>query len=200
MVPCGPDCRNRQLDYPAGSVVAAGLRSLLSWRVVVGRQVIPGDVGSSPSQQLAEASASAMLAADRASQGLGMILVEVSPGSARLRMAITEAMVNGHGICHGGFIFCLGDSAFAVACNTYGEATVAAGAAIDFLEPVRQGDMLEAEAQERIRRSRSGIYDVTVRRLPDRTVVAEFRGRSKTLPAREPDGRPDQGRARSGGL
>jgi len=166
------------------------MRSLLSWRVVAAKQRILGAVGSSSAQELAEESAAAMLAADRASLGLGMSLVAVSPGSATLRMEITEAMLNGHGICHGGFIFSLGDSTFAFACNTYGQVTVAAGAEIDFLEPVRQGDLLEAEAKERIRRGRSGIYDVAVRRLPDMTVVAEFRGRSRTLLKLEPEAGP----------
>ncbi|NJC72605.1 hydroxyphenylacetyl-CoA thioesterase PaaI [Planosporangium thailandense] len=120
-----------------------------------------------------------MLAADRASAGLGIEPVELSPGRAVLRMTVTETMLNGHGIAHGGYVFLLADSAFACACNYPGSTTVAANAEIDFLAPVRVGDQLVAEAVERVRRGRSGIYDITVRRGDE--VVAEFRGRSRTL-------------------
>jgi acyl-CoA thioesterase len=121
----------------------------------------------------------AMLAADRASRDLGIDLVESAPGRATARMAVTGAMVNGHGLAHGAFVFAVADTAFACACNSHGPVTVAAGAEITFVAPVRQGDELVAEAVERTRYGRNGIYDVTVRRGTE--VVAEFRGRSRTV-------------------
>lgn len=121
-----------------------------------------------------------MLAADLASTSLGIELVAVSPGRATLRMPVSAAMLNGHQICHGGYVFLLADSAFAVACNSYGRTTVAAGADIAFLRPVGPGEVLVAEAVERARSGRSGLYDVTVTGA-DGAVVAEFRGRSRTL-------------------
>lgn len=128
--------------------------------------------------------AEAMFAADQASRGLGIELVETGVGTAVLRMTVTAAMVNGHGIAHGGFLFLFADSAFACACNAYGPVTVAAGAEIDFIAPVREGDVLVAHAAERAKFGRSGIYDVSVRRGDE--VVAEFRGRSRELrPAKE---------------
>ena len=116
---------------------------------------------------------------DRASRGLGMELVGAGDGRATVRMAVTAAMVNGHDIAHGGYVFLLADTAFACACNSHGPVTVAAGADISFLRPVRAGDVLEATAAERAASGRSGIYDVTVTRGGD--VVAEFRGRSRTI-------------------
>jgi len=121
----------------------------------------------------------AMLAADRASRGLGIDVVESGPGRATARMAVTHTMVNGHGLAHGAFVFAVADTAFACACNSHGPVTVAAGADITFVAPVREGDELVAEAVERTRYGRNGIYDVTVRRGTD--VVAEFRGRSRTV-------------------
>lgn len=96
-------------------------------------------------------------------------------------MAVRSDMLNGHHICHGGFMFALADSTFAFACNGYGEVTVAAGADITFLTPVQLGEVLVAEGRERARRGRSGVYDVTVRRESDGEVVAEFRGRSRSV-------------------
>jgi acyl-CoA thioesterase len=127
---------------------------------------------------LARACAEAMWAEDRASAGLGMRLEHVAPGQAVMAMTITEAMVNGHGICHGGFIFALADSAFAFACNSHGERAVAQHAAIDFLRPAQLGETLRAEAIERARSGRSGIYDVCVTGA-DGGVIAEFRGHSR---------------------
>ncbi|MFI7250196.1 hydroxyphenylacetyl-CoA thioesterase PaaI [Micromonospora chalcea] len=120
-----------------------------------------------------------MFDADVASKGLGIELVEAGDGAAVARMRVTAAMLNGHAIGHGGFVFLLADTAFALACNSHGPATVAAGGEISFLRPVREGDVLEAYATERVRQGRSGIYDVTVRRGDE--VVAEFRGRSRTI-------------------
>ena len=132
-------------------------------------------------QRLAEACAEAMWAEDRASQGLGMAVERVAPGEAVLSMTIREDMTNGHGICHGGFIFTLADSAFAFACNTHDQRTVAQHCAVTFLRPGRCGERITAHAVERSREGRSGIYDVTVRRTADRAVVAEFRGKSRTI-------------------
>ena len=124
--------------------------------------------------------AEAMYAADVASQRLGIDITDVAPGSATASMTVRADMVNGHGMCHGGYVFTLADTAFAFACNTYDERTVAGGADISFLEPVAAGEHLTARASERSRRGRSGLYDVTVSRA-DGTVVAEFRGRSRSL-------------------
>ena len=129
---------------------------------------------------LARACAAAMWAQDHACRGLGMDLVEVGPGRARLEMAVTPAMANGHGICHGGFIFALADSAFAYACNSRGERAVASGGDIVFLRPGRVGERLVAVAHERARAGRSGLYDVRVS-APDGGVIAEFRGQSRVI-------------------
>ena len=128
---------------------------------------------------LARACAERMWSEDHASQGLGMTLDAVGPGSAQMSMSIGLEMVNGHGVCHGGFISTLADSAFAFACNSRGTVTVGAGFDISFLEPARSADVRVAEAREVSLRGRSGIYDVTVRRGD--TVIAEFRGRSRSL-------------------
>lgn len=121
--------------------------------------------------------AQAMFDADVASRELGMELLDVGDGTAAVRMRVSRAMVNGHGIAHGGYVFLLADTAFACACNSRGPVTVAAGADITFIAPARDGDLLVATAAERVRFGRSGIYDVTVRRGDE--VVAEFRGRSR---------------------
>jgi acyl-CoA thioesterase len=121
-----------------------------------------------------------MYAADSASQHLGITIHDVGPGQAAATMSVVDHMLNGHGICHGGYVFTLADTAFAFACNTYDDVTVAAGADISFVEPVMAASTLTAIAQETHRRGRSGLYDVTVR-TEDGTVVAEFRGRSRSL-------------------
>jgi acyl-CoA thioesterase len=120
-----------------------------------------------------------MLTADRASAALGIEVVEYGPGWALARMLVRPDMVNGHDIAHGGLIFSLADTAFACACNGWGPATVAAGAEITFLAPAHLADVLEARADMRARRGRTGIYDVTVRRGDE--VIAEFRGHSMEL-------------------
>ena len=131
--------------------------------------------------EIARLSADAMWSGDKASQGLGMEVLEVGSGWARLAMMVTERMLNGHGSCHGGFIFSLADSAFAFACNSHGQPAVAQHCAITYVAPGRLGMRLVAEAQERQRGERSGIYDITVRDETG-TVIAEFRGHSRTLP------------------
>jgi acyl-CoA thioesterase len=131
--------------------------------------------------EIARLSADAMWAGDKASQGLGMEVLEVGPGRALLAMTVTERMLNGHGSCHGGFIFSLADSAFAFACNSHGSPAVAQHCTVTYVAPGRLGMRLMAEAQERQRGERSGIYDVTVRDEAG-TIIAEFRGHSRTLP------------------
>jgi acyl-CoA thioesterase len=128
---------------------------------------------------LAQACAEQMWRDDRASIGLGMRLEEVGPGHARLSMPVTETMVNGHGVCHGGFIFSLADSAFAFACNSHGMRALAQHCAITFLRPAHRGETLVADAVERTRGGRAGMYDVRVTG-GDGGVVAEFRGHSRT--------------------
>ncbi|MFE0424106.1 hydroxyphenylacetyl-CoA thioesterase PaaI [Streptomyces sp. NPDC058953] len=126
-----------------------------------------------------------MLAADEASRALGIELLEHTAGAALVRMTVTPAMVNGHGIAHGGYLFLLADTAFACACNGHGPVTVAAGADIVFVAPAYEGDILTACAGERVRFGRSGVCDVTVRRGDE--VIAEFRGRSRTVRGAPPD-------------
>ena len=120
---------------------------------------------------------------DLASRSLGIELLEAADGRAVARMRITEHMVNGHAIAHGGYLFLLADTAFACACNSHGPVTVAAGAEISFVTSAKLGDLLTATAEERTRYGRNGIYDVTVRRA-DGEVIAEFRGRSRTIERR----------------
>jgi acyl-CoA thioesterase len=129
--------------------------------------------------RVAALAAEAMWAGDAASRGLGMLLEGVGPGHATVRMTVREDMVNGHGIGHGGFTFTLADSAFAFACNSYNRSTVAAGCEIRFLVPTRIGDVLVAEAVERSRQGRDGVYDVTVRN--GEQVVAELVGHSREI-------------------
>ena len=131
-------------------------------------------------EETARRCAERMYADDAASQALGIVISDVAPGTAIASMTVRDDMANGHGICHGGYIFTLADTAFAFACNTYDDVTVAAGADITFVEPVDKGAGLIATAVELNRRGRSGLYDVTVR-TDDGAVVAEFRGRSRSL-------------------
>ena len=132
---------------------------------------------------LARRNAQSMYAEDRASQALGIEITEVGPGRATATMRVRPDMVNGHAIAHGGYVFLLADTAFAFACNTYGEVTVARAADIAFLAPVHAGDELVATARERTRSGRNGIYDVTVccSAEPGAEVVAEFRGHSRAM-------------------
>jgi acyl-CoA thioesterase len=129
---------------------------------------------------LARRSADAMWAEDKASRALGMTIESVGPGHAVLSMTVGDTMVNGHGLCHGGFIFTLADSAFAFACNSHNQRTVAQHCQITYVAPGRHGMKLIAEARERHRSDRSGIYDVTVRSEAG-DVIAEFRGHSRSI-------------------
>lgn len=142
--------------------------------------------GDAPSDDAARAQAERMLATDAAIRGLGIVVDDVGVGRARARVTVTGAMVNGHGVCHGGYLFLLADTAFAFACNTRGDAVVASGADVEFLAPAHEGDELVAEARERVVRGRSGVYDVTVRRGSE--VLVEFRGRSRALRSTAPTG------------
>ena len=131
----------------------------------------------SAAQQRAESAAAALFERDGASQALGMRLAAVRPGWARVVMRVRADMVNGHGVCHGGMVFALADSAFAFACNSYNESTVAAAATIDFLTGAREGDELTAEAGELWRTRRNGIYEISVCNQRGER-IALFRGRS----------------------
>jgi acyl-CoA thioesterase len=132
--------------------------------------------------------AQAMYAGDRTCRSLGIALEQVGAGLARLRMRVTGEMVSGHGIAHGGYLFLLADAAFAYACNTYGPVALAHSALVTFLQPARIGDDLVAEAVERTRYGRNGVYDVTVRR-PAGEIIVEFRGQC-VLVSRRPEGGP----------
>ncbi|MFK5645942.1 hotdog fold thioesterase [Ornithinimicrobium sp. LYQ121] len=127
-----------------------------------------------------------MWAEDAASAALGIELLEVGVedgrGHARTRMVVTPAMVNGHGIAHGGYLFTLADSTFALACNATGRTSVAAGADVTFVAVARLGDVLVAHGRERVTYGRSGLTDIEVCREADGAVVAEVRGRSRALP------------------
>jgi acyl-CoA thioesterase len=131
----------------------------------------------SAAERRAQRAAASLFERDRASQALGMRLAEVAPGRARVTMTVRPDMLNGHGSCHGGLVFALADSAFAFACNSHNEATVAAAAAIDFLAAARAGDELAAEARELWRSRRNGIYEITVSNQRGER-IALFRGRS----------------------
>ncbi|WBG61597.1 hydroxyphenylacetyl-CoA thioesterase PaaI [Pseudomonas citronellolis] len=128
-------------------------------------------------EQLARACADAMFSRDQATQRLGIALLDAGPGSARLRMPVREDMIQGHGTCHGGFLFALADSAFAFACNSYDEATVAIGCSIDYVAPARLGDELTATASEQSRSGRTGNYDVRIENQHGQ-LIALFHGKS----------------------
>jgi acyl-CoA thioesterase len=130
--------------------------------------------------ELARATADAMYANDACSKALGIEIVDVRPGYARLRMAVRPDFLNGHQICHGGLMFTLADSAFAFACNSYNINAVAAGCSIEFLRPVQGGDILTAEAIEQTLSGRNGIYDIRVTNRANET-VAMFRGKSAQI-------------------
>ena len=132
-------------------------------------------------EEIARRSADLMWAEDKTARGHGIRIESVGPGEASLSMLVTEAMTNGHGIGHGGFIFLLADTAFAYACNSYNQRCVAQHCSITYLKPAREGSRLTATAREVQRIERSGIYDISV---SDETgqPIAEFRGYSRTVP------------------
>ena len=131
--------------------------------------------------EVARLSADALWKDDEASRSLGMTLDKIAPGHAVISMKVGVNMVNGLGSCHGGFIFMLADSAFGYACNSGGQRHVAQNCQITYLAPARLGARLTAEARERYRADRAGIYDVTVRNEAGE-VIAEFRGYSRAVP------------------
>jgi acyl-CoA thioesterase len=135
---------------------------------------------SADSQHLAERAVHALFERDRASQALGIEILEVRPGFTRVAMLIRPDMVNGHDICHGGYVFTLADSAFAFCCNSFNAVTVAAGATIDFLAPARTGDRLTATARQLWRSRRTGLYEIEVTNQHG-APIALFRGRSHQL-------------------
>ena len=128
-------------------------------------------------QALAKRVAAAMYARDAASQAMGITIAGIGPGHAELTMTVRADMLNGHAICHGGFIFTLADSAFAFACNSYNLTTVASGCTIDFIAPAREGDVLTAAARERSASGRIGVYDIEVSNQRGES-IAFFRGKS----------------------
>jgi len=132
-------------------------------------------------QERARRVGEAMWANDIASRDtMGMELLGVEPGRARIRMAVQKLHLNGHGICHGGFIFTLADTTFAFACNSHNKAAVAAGCSIEFLRPTQQGDVLTCEGVEQTMSGRHGIYDMKVTNQRGE-VVALFRGKSAVI-------------------
>ncbi len=131
-------------------------------------------------QQTAERVRERMFANDRAAKSLGMEVVEVSPGNASVAMTVREHMLNGHDICHGGLIATLADTAFAYACNSYNELTVASGFSIDLMAPGREGDVLTARSFEVSKAGRTGVYDCEITNQRNER-IAVFRGRSCTI-------------------
>jgi acyl-CoA thioesterase len=138
------------------------------------------DVARLSPQALAEACAKSMWADDNATRHLDMELVAVAPGAATVAMTVTDIMANGHGTCHGGYIFTLADSAFAFACNSYNQRAVAQHCSITYIAPAFRGDRLTAAAREVSRRGRGGIYDIRITNQAG-DAVAEFRGHSRTV-------------------
>jgi acyl-CoA thioesterase len=131
-------------------------------------------------QAHAQDRAAAMWADDRASQALGMEILAIGPGEAKIAMTIRPDMANGHGMAHGGFVFTLADSAFAFACNSRAHKMVAAQGAISFLAPAQVGDVLTAQAREVHVRGRGGLYDVSVHNQKGER-IAEFRGHCRAI-------------------
>ena len=134
------------------------------------------------SEALAAKVGETMFAVDVASKDtMGMELLLCAPGHARMRMQVRELHLNGHAICHGGFIFTLADSTFAFACNSHNKNAVAASASIEFLKPAHAGDVLTCTGVEQVLSGRHGVYDMTVRNQNDE-VIALFRGKSAQIP------------------
>jgi acyl-CoA thioesterase len=135
----------------------------------------------SSEQRLAEAVGRAMLAQDRASPALGIVLEEIGPGQAKMRMIVRDDMLNGHDLCHGGLIYTLADGALAFAANAHNRVTVVAAAEIQFISPARKGETLLAVARERASTGRSGVYDVEVTEVASGRLIALLRGRAHHL-------------------
>ncbi len=137
-------------------------------------------------QQRAERARGAMMQHDRVLDTLGITVDSIGPGRAAVSMRVRDDMLNGFAICHGGLITTLADTAFAYACNSHGERTVASGLSVDFVAPAQAGDQLRADALEQTQRGRTGVYDVVVRNQRDE-LVALFRGRAHRVKARAAD-------------
>lgn len=144
------------------------------------RAAEPLDPAAMSPDALAAEVARRMWDGDRATQALGMELLEVRAGYARIRMPVRRDMTNGHGICHGGFMFLLADSTFAFACNSHNQRAVAASAEIHFIASAHEGDVLTAEGVEQHLAGRSGVYDMRVTDQSGR-LIALFRGKSATI-------------------
>ena len=137
---------------------------------------------SDESLALARGVAEKLFAADRASREfMQMELLSCAPGRASMRMTVRGEQLNGHQICHGGFIFTLADSTFAFACNSHNKNAVASGASIEFLKPAHESDVLTCEAQEQTLQGRHAIYDMKVTNQRGE-VIAMFRGKSAQIP------------------
>lgn len=131
-------------------------------------------------KQIAEQSLAAMLKNDYCTKAMGMEVVDISKGIASVRMPVTQAMLNGHGSCHGGMLFALGDSAFAFACNSENQAAVAAGCSIEYIRPAFEGDVLIAKACVKSQGKTTGTYDVEICNQHNK-LVALFRGKSHRI-------------------
>jgi len=138
---------------------------------------------------LASRCAQSLFSRDQASQAMGMRLLSSGPGTARVGMSVRDDMLQGHGTCHGGFLFALADSAFALACNSYNDATVAIGCSIDYIAPAQLNDTLTADCREQSRSGRTGNYDVRIENQHGQ-LIALFHGKSYkvrgTVLAQEP--------------
>ena len=140
-------------------------------------------------QEIAKKSSAALDANDAASHGLGIVVTQIGPGLATATMPITADMLNGHGICHGGLIFTLADTAFAHACNSYNQRVVAQSCSISFLAPGKADDMLTATAREIHRAGRNGIYDIEVKSASG-DIIAQFRGQSRSIKGKHFEDQP----------
>jgi acyl-CoA thioesterase len=134
----------------------------------------------SEANDLARRVADALLEREGTGPAWGIAIEEVREGYARVRMKFRPDMLNGHQSAHGGMIFALADTAFAYACNSRNETTVAQSATIAFLAPARAGDVLVAEAKEASKSGRSGVYQVSVKTAHGHA-IAEFTGLSRTI-------------------
>lgn len=152
-------CFGPQIKAPLREYTEVGFHVTECWQ---GEEIGNTNMTGVTPQHRAELSASALLEKDAASQHLGMSLISVAPGEAVLSMQVKDFMLNGHGTCHGGFLFAFADSAFAVACNSYNTKSVAQQNQITYLAPCPSQTVLTAHALETARSGRSGTYDVTV--------------------------------------
>jgi acyl-CoA thioesterase len=144
-------------------------------------QQITQQITQQAAQKQAQACADAMYKGDNATIGQKIELLEIGPGVATMRMQVQPHQTNGHGMCHGGFIFMMADSCFAFACNSHNQRAVAASANIEFLAPAQLGDVLIARAREIAISGRAGHYEIMVTRQSDDALIAIFRGKSATI-------------------